>query len=83
MTDEKDAERLHRNKRRLQLGREKAVRKSGEQRAANAESKVNAAKLKLDATICHLQAQGYSKESVAKRLGVSLRRIDLAIDRKP
>jgi hypothetical protein len=72
MTDEKDAERLHRNKRRLQLGREKADRKSVQRRAANAESKVNSARLKLDETICHLQTQGYPKASVAKRLGVSL-----------
>jgi hypothetical protein len=80
MPDEKDAERSHRKKRRLGLQREKTDRKAIQFRAMNAESKKNSERLKLDERICHLHKQGYSKASVAKRLGVTLRRIDMAIN---
>ena len=80
MSDEKDAKRLHRKKRRGQQSREKTVRRQALTRAAQLDSKTKDAKGKLDTRIGKLIEQGYSLESVAKRLGVTPRRINLAID---
>jgi hypothetical protein len=80
MSHDKDGERSHRSKRRSRLMREKSQRKSDQMRIVNAESKISAEKLKLDTRIRHLHRQGYSKASLAKRLGVSLRRIELAVN---
>jgi IS30 family transposase len=80
MSDEKEAERLHRKKRRGQQSREKTARRSTLTRAAHLDSKAQDEKGKLDMRIGKLIEQGYSPESVAKRLGVTPRRINLALD---
>jgi hypothetical protein len=80
MSDEKEAKRLHRKKRRGQQSREKTARRETLTRAAQIDSQTKDAKGKLDARIGKLIEQGYSLESVAKRLGVTSRRINLALD---
>ena len=80
MSEDKDADRSRRKKRRGQLDREKETRRAEQSRTANLESKTKDEKAKLDLRIGKLIDQGYSPESVAKRLGVSLRRIHTAID---
>ena len=66
--------------RRSQLTREKDSRRATQAHAANWESKASDAKTILNQRIAKLIEQGYSPESVAKRLGVTVRRINLAID---
>ena len=80
MPEDKDAERSRRKKRRGQLDREKETRRAEQSRTANLESKTKDEKAKLDLRIGKLIDQGYSPESVAKRLGLSVRRINSAID---
>ena len=80
MSDDKDADRSQRKKRRGQLDREKETRRAEQSRTANLESKTQDEKTKLDLRIGKLIDQGYSIESVAKRLGVSVRRINSAVD---
>jgi hypothetical protein len=80
MSEGKDADRSRRKKRRGQLDREKETRLADQSRTAHLESKTKDEKAKLDLRIGKLIDQGYSPESVAKRLGVSVRRIHSAID---
>ena len=80
MSEDKGAERSRRKKRRGQLDREKEARRSQQSRAAHAESKTNDAKVKLDVRISKLVDEGYSVVSVAKRMGLSMRRINAALD---
>ena len=79
MSEGNDADRSRRKKRRGQLDREKETRRAEQLRAANLESKTKEEKAKLDLRIRKLVDQGYSPESVAKRLGLSVRRINSAI----
>jgi hypothetical protein len=80
MSDGKETDRSRRKKRRGQLDREKGMRRAEQSRTANLESKAKDEKAKLDLRIGKLIDQGYSPESVAKRLGVSVRRINSALD---
>ena len=80
MSEGKDADRSRRKKRRGQLDREKVLRRAEQSRTANLESKTKDEKTKLDLRIGKLIDQGYSPESVAKRLGLSVRRINSALD---
>ena len=80
MSEDKDADRSRRKKRRGQLDREKQTRRAEQSRATHEESKTNDAKVKLDLRIGKLVDEGYSVESVAKRLGLSMRRINAALD---
>jgi Skp family chaperone for outer membrane proteins len=80
MSEGKDADRSRRKKRRGQLDREKETRRADQSRTANLESKTKDEKAKLDRRIGKLVDQGYSPESVAKRLGVSVRRINSALN---
>jgi len=80
MSEDKDADRSRRKKRRGQLGREKDARRVDQSRTANVESKKEQEKAKLDMRIGKLIDQGYSREAVAKRIGVSVRRINSALD---
>ena len=80
MSDDKDADRSRRKKRRGQLDREKETRRVEQSRAAHVESKTNDAKVKLDLRIGKLVDEGYSVESVAKRMGLSIRRINAGLD---
>ena len=80
MSDDKDADRSRRKKRRGQLDREKETRRAEQSRTANLESKAKDEKSKLDLRIGKLIDQGYSAESVAKRVGVSIRRVNSALD---
>ena len=67
MSEDKDADRSRRKKRRGQLDREKETRQAEQSRASHAESKKNDARVKLDIRIGKLVDEGYSVESVAKR----------------
>ena len=80
MSDDKDDERTRRKERRSHQASEKGERSAAKAKVARAESKVSDEKLKLNLRIGKLLEQGYSKPSVAKRLGVTLRRIEAAID---
>lgn len=80
MSEDKDADRSRRKKRRGQLDREKETRRAEQSRIANLESKAKDEKVKLDLRIGKLIDQGYSAESVAKRVGVSKSRINSALD---
>jgi hypothetical protein len=80
MSEDKDADRSRRKKRRGQLDREKETRRAEQTRTANLESKAKDDKAKLDLRIGKLIEQGYSAESVAKRVGVSKSRIISALD---
>jgi hypothetical protein len=80
MSEGKEADRSRRKKRRGQLDREKETRRADQSRTANLESKTKDEKAKLDLRIGKLIDQGYSPESVAKRLGVSVRRINSALN---
>ena len=80
MSEGKDADRSKRKKRRGQLDREKETRRTEQSRIASLESKTKDEKAKLDRRIGKLIDQGYSPESVAKRLAVSVRRINSALD---
>lgn len=80
MSEDKAADRSRRKKRRGQLDREKETRRAEQSRIANLESKTKDEKAKLDLRIGKLIDQGYSTESVARRLGVSKSRINSALD---
>jgi len=80
MLDGKEEERSRRKKRVGQLDREKETRRVDQLRTADLESKKDQLKEKLDLRIVKLIDQGYSLASVSKRLGVSLRRINAALD---
>ena len=80
MSDDKDGDRSRRKKRRRQLDGEKETRRAEQSRATHMETKTNDANVKLDLRIGKLVDEGYSVESVAKRLGVSIRRINAALD---
>jgi hypothetical protein len=79
MSEEKETDRARREKRRGQQLREKDVRRKTHARAAVLESKTKDAQGKLDLRIRKLIDSGYSLESVAKRLGVTPRRINAAL----
>ena len=70
MSEGKEADRSRRKKRRGQLDREKGTRRVEQSRTAHLESKTEDEKAKLDLRIGKLIDQGYSQESVAKRVGV-------------
>ena len=80
MSEGKEADRSRRKKRRGQLDREKETRRVEQSRTANLESKNKHEKAKLDLRIGKLIDQGYSPDSVAKRVGVSVRQISSALD---
>ena len=80
MSEGKDGDRSRRKKRRGQLDREKGTRRAEQSRMADLESKTKDEKAKLDLRIGKLIDQGYSPDSVAKRVGVSVRRINSALD---
>ena len=80
MPNDKEADRSKRKKRRGQQEREKAVRRRAVTKAAVRESKAADKTVELNLRIGKLVDQGYSIESVAKRLGVTARRINLALD---
>ena len=82
MSDDKAADRSRREKRRGQLDREKTTRRAEQSQIAHQESKANDEKAKLDLRIGKLIDQGYSPETVAKRVGVSVRRIHTVLDRR-
>lgn len=80
MSEDKDADRSRREKRRGQLDREKETRRAEQSRASHVESTKNDAKVKFEIRIGKLVDEGYSVESVAKRMGLSIRRINVALD---
>jgi hypothetical protein len=80
MSESKEGDRSRRKKRRGQLDREKETRRAEQSRSGFAESKANDAKVTLDLRIGKLVDEGYSVESVAKRMGLSMRRINAALD---
>jgi hypothetical protein len=80
MSHDKESDRSRRKKRRGQLDREKETRQAEKSRIASRESKSNDEKTKLDLRIRKLIDHGYSPESVAKRVGVPIRRINAALD---
>ena len=80
MSESRDTDRSRRKKRRGQLDREKETRRAEQSRMADLESKTKDEKAKLDLRIGKLIDQGYSLDSVAKRVGVSVRRINSALD---
>jgi hypothetical protein len=80
MSEDKDADRSRRKKRRGQLDREKETREAEQSRTANLESKTKDEKVTLDLRIGKLIDQGYSPETVAKRIGVSVRRVNSSLD---
>ena len=79
MTDEKEQDRSRRKKRRSQQDREKGEHHAAKAKEARAMSKLDNEKSRLDARIRKLIDQGYSPASVAKRLGITQRRIETAI----
>jgi hypothetical protein len=79
MTDEKEQDRSRRKKRRSQQDREKGEHHAAKAKEARALSKLDNEKSRLDARIRKLIDQGYSPASVAKRLGITQRRIETAI----
>jgi hypothetical protein len=80
MSEGKEADRSRRKKRRRQLDREKESRRVEHSRATNLESKERDQKVKLDLRISKLIDQGYSPDSVAKRIGVSVKRVNTALE---
>ncbi len=80
MSEDKDADRSRRKKHRGQLDREKETRRADQSRTAHLQSKTKDEKAKLDSRIGKLIDQGYSPASVAKRFGVSVRRINSGLD---
>lgn len=80
MSDDREADRSKRKKRRGQLEREKAVRRRATTKAAVRGSKATDETDKLNRRIGRLIDDGYSIESVSKRLGVTARRINSALD---
>jgi hypothetical protein len=79
MPDDKETDRLRRRKRRGQQDREKDSRRAEKARAAHLESKATDEKSRLNQRISKLIEQGYSPESVAKRFGLSVGRINTAL----
>lgn len=79
MTNEKEQDRSRRKKRRSQQDREKGEHHAAKAKEARALSKLDNEKSRLDARIRKLIDQGYSPASVAKRLGITQRRIETAI----
>jgi rRNA maturation endonuclease Nob1 len=77
---DKEADRSRREKRRGQQSREKDARRAAQARTANLESKAKNKKENLDLKIVKLVDKGYSIASVAKRLGLTVRRINMATD---
>ena len=80
MSADKTGDRSRREKRRGQLDREKGTRRAEQSRAAHMESKMNDVKVKVYLRIGKLVDEGYSVESVAKRMGLSMSRINAALD---
>jgi hypothetical protein len=80
MSDEKESDRLRRNKRRGQQAREKGIRRASLEKTARLESKAKDDKGKFDLRIAKLIEQGYSIESVAKRFGIAPKRVNAAIE---
>jgi hypothetical protein len=80
MSESKESDRSRRKKRRGQLDREKEARRAEKSRSSFAESKASDAKTKIDLRIGKLVDEGYSVESVAKRTGLPIRRINAALD---
>ena len=66
-------------KRRSQQDLEKGERKAVKEKEAHAEPKLDNAKATFDAWIRKLIQQAYSPASIAKRLGITQRRIETAI----
>ena len=83
MSDEKDELRRRRKNRRAQQDREKVGRQAALAKAVRLNSKVTDDKLKLSLRISKLIERGYSPESVAKRLGVTIARIKTALQAVP
>ena len=79
MMDEKEQDRPRRKKRRSQQDREKGEHHTAKAKEARALSKLDNEKSRLDARICKLLDQGYSPASIAKRLGITQRRIETAV----
>jgi hypothetical protein len=80
MSESKESDRSRRKKRRGQLDREKETRRALQSRSIFVESKANDAKVKVDRRIGKLVDEGYSVESVAKRMGLPMRRINAALE---
>lgn len=80
MPDEKEDVRLKRIRRRSRDDIEKGKRRAALAKIARADSKQDSEKQQLDLRICKLLDQGYSKASIIKRLAVTPRRIEMAID---
>jgi hypothetical protein len=80
MEIDKDDARLNRKRRRSREDAEKVKRRATLAKIARADSQQNRAKQQLDLRISKLLEQGYSKASIAKRLAITSRRIDLAVD---
>jgi hypothetical protein len=80
MSNDKYGDRSRRKKRRGQLDREKQTRRAEQSRAAHEESKTIDAKVKRDLRIGELVDDGYSVESIAKRMGLSMWRVNQGLD---
>jgi hypothetical protein len=80
MSNDREADRSRRKKRRGQQDREKAVRRTSLMKAVIRESKTKEETGRLNLRIGKLIDKSYSIESVAKRLGVTERRVNLALD---
>jgi len=80
MSEDKEADRSRRKKRRRQLDREKETRRAKQSRLMFAQFKANDANVKLDLRIGKLVDAGYSVEAVAKRMGLPVKRINAALD---
>ena len=76
MSDDKDSDRARRKKRRSQLEREKEGGRASTAKSVHQESKASDATRKLDLRIGKLIDEGYSPDFVAKRLGVTIQRIN-------
>jgi len=79
MMDEKEQDRSRRKKRRSQQDREKGEHHTAKAKEALTLSKLDNEKSRLDARICKLIDQSYSPASIAKRLGITQRRIETAV----
>jgi hypothetical protein len=79
MMEEKEQDRSRRKKRRSQQDREKGERQTAKAKEARALSKLDNEKSRFDTRIRKLIDRGYSPASIAKRLGITQRRIEMAI----
>ena len=77
---DKEVDRSRREKRRGQQSREKEARRVAQARIANLDSKAKNKKENIDLKIVKLTDKGYSIASVAKQLGLTVRRINMALD---